>query len=65
LGFDFEFKINILNKKLLKFVFDRMDIIETLEPVDFKDYLKKYDNTICGNHPISVFLNVRINFENI
>ncbi len=42
-----------------------MDIIETLEPVDFKDYLKKYDNTICGNHPISVFLNVRINFENI
>jgi MEMO1 family protein len=35
-----------------------MQLIETLEPVDFKDYLKKYDNTICGNHPISVFLNV-------
>lgn len=35
-----------------------MDIIETLEPVTFKDYLKEYDNTICGNHPISVLLNI-------
>lgn len=35
-----------------------MDIIETLEPVDFKNYLNKYDNTICGRHPISVLLNL-------
>ena len=35
-----------------------MDLIETLEPVDFRNYLKEYDNTICGRHPISVFLNV-------
>ena len=35
-----------------------MDLIENLEPSEFKKYLRKYDNTICGNHPISVFLNV-------
>ena len=35
-----------------------MQLIETLEPVDFKNYLKQYDNTICGRHPIAVFLNV-------
>lgn len=35
-----------------------MTLIESLEPVDFKKYLKDFDNTICGNHPISVFLNV-------
>lgn len=35
-----------------------MQLIETLEPVDFKNYLKQYDNTICGRHPIAVFLNL-------
>ena len=39
-----------------------MALIEKLEPADFKNYLKQYDNTICGNHPISVFLNVGIYF---
>jgi len=34
-----------------------MDIIETLNPVAFTDYLKKYGNTICGRHPIGVLLN--------
>lgn len=33
-----------------------MDIIETLSPNDFTEYLKKYSNTICGRHPISVML---------
>lgn len=33
-----------------------MDIIETLNPRKFTDYLKKYGNTICGRHPISVLL---------
>ena len=33
-----------------------MDIIETLNPTMFTDYLKKYANTICGRHPISVLL---------
>lgn len=42
-----------------------MDLIETLEPVDFKNYLKQYENTICGNHPISVFLNVNYFFLKI
>lgn len=35
-----------------------MDIIETGDPDAFKKYLKDYDNTICGRHPISVFLHV-------
>lgn len=33
-----------------------MDIIETLQPKDFTEYLKKYNNTICGRHPIGVML---------
>lgn len=36
-----------------------MDIIETGDPNAFKRYLIEYDNTICGRHPISVFLHVR------
>lgn len=35
-----------------------MDIIETGDPEAFKKYLQEYDNTICGRHPISVFLHV-------
>lgn len=35
-----------------------MDIIETLNPTTFTDYLRKYQNTICGRHPIGVLLNV-------
>lgn len=35
-----------------------MDIIETGDPVAFKEYLQEYENTICGRHPISVFLHV-------
>lgn len=33
-----------------------MDIIETLRPKCFNDYMKRYNNTICGRHPIGVFL---------
>ncbi|XP_039289216.1 protein MEMO1-like [Nilaparvata lugens] len=33
-----------------------MDIIETLNPASFSEYLKKYGNTICGRHPIGVLL---------
>ncbi|XP_067000842.1 protein MEMO1 [Anabrus simplex] len=33
-----------------------MDIIETLNPVAFTEYLKKFGNTICGRHPIGVLL---------
>jgi len=35
-----------------------MQLIESLDPVEFKNYLKQFDNTICGRHPISVFLNM-------
>lgn len=37
-----------------------MDIIETGEPDAFKQYLQETDNTICGRHPIAVFLHVRV-----
>lgn len=33
-----------------------MDLIETLNPETFTTYLKKYENTICGRHPIGIFL---------
>lgn len=33
-----------------------MDIIETLNPTAFTEYLKRYNNTICGRHPIGVML---------
>ncbi|KAJ8751848.1 hypothetical protein K2173_026046 [Erythroxylum novogranatense] len=35
-----------------------MDIIETGDPDAFKQYLSDYENTICGRHPISVFLHM-------
>ncbi|XP_006659272.1 protein MEMO1 isoform X2 [Oryza brachyantha] len=35
-----------------------MEIIETGNPNAFKQYLQEYENTICGRHPISVFLNM-------
>lgn len=35
-----------------------MEIIETGDPVAFKEYLQEYENTICGRHPISVFLHM-------
>ncbi len=33
-----------------------MNIIESLDHDAFSQYLKKYGNTICGRHPIGVFL---------
>ncbi len=33
-----------------------MEIIERLDHAAFTAYLKKYSNTICGRHPIGVFL---------
>ncbi|KAF3782795.1 memo1 protein [Nymphaea thermarum] len=35
-----------------------MDIIETGDPNAFKEYLLEFENTICGRHPISVFLHM-------
>ncbi|KAI5355149.1 hypothetical protein L3X38_008044 [Prunus dulcis] len=35
-----------------------MHIIETGNPDAFKEYLLEFDNTICGRHPISVFLHM-------
>lgn len=35
-----------------------MDIIETGDPNAFKQYLLDYENTICGRHPIGVFLHM-------
>mmetsp|Transcript_19314 Transcript_19314/g.33907 ORF Transcript_19314/g.33907 Transcript_19314/m.33907 type:complete len:188 (+) Transcript_19314:195-758(+) len=33
-----------------------MDLIEMQRPGAFADYLREYSNTICGRHPISVWL---------
>ena len=42
------------------FVFQGMELIEKLDSEAFYNYLKQYKNTICGRHPISVLLCVRI-----
>ena len=33
-----------------------MNLIESLDHEAFSAYLRKYGNTICGRHPIGVFL---------
>lgn len=35
-----------------------MELIERLDVAGFTRYLKKFGNTICGRHPIGVFLNM-------
>jgi len=35
-----------------------MDLIERLDAPGFASYLKRFGNTICGRHPIGVFLNM-------
>lgn len=35
-----------------------MELIERLDVAGFTNYLKKFGNTICGRHPIGVFLNM-------
>ncbi|XP_055380457.1 protein MEMO1 [Condylostylus longicornis] len=43
-------------KSIEKLDKEGMDIIETLNLSAFTDYLRKYNNTICGRHPIGVML---------
>lgn len=45
------------------FTFQGMDIIETLNPAAFTEYLKRYNNTICGRHPIGVMLQAIRNLQ--
>ena len=33
-----------------------MGVIEGQDPAAFQAYLRRYGNTICGRHPIAVFL---------
>lgn len=35
-----------------------MDLIEKRDPRGFHSYLQEYENTICGRHPILVFLHL-------
>ena len=37
-----------------------MDEITSLDPKRFAEYQAEYKNTVCGRHPISVLLHVRI-----
>jgi len=39
-----------------------MDTIEARDPDAFTSYLRKYKNTICGRHPINVFLHASRTF---
>lgn len=38
-----------------------MSLIESLNAKGFEEYLVKYQNTICGRHPIAVLLHVSTN----
>jgi len=40
-----------------------MNLIESLDAPGFASYLKKTSNTICGRHPIGVFLNMVTEFR--
>nr|CAG4645678.1 EOG090X09ZA [Lynceus sp. MCZ IZ 141354] len=42
-----------------------MDIIESMEPTHFTEYLKRFGNTICGRHPIGVLLNMIYDFRRL
>jgi AmmeMemoRadiSam system protein B len=35
-----------------------MELIEKKSAREFREYLEEYENTICGRHPISIFLQV-------
>lgn len=37
-----------------------MNLIESLDPSAFAEYLQQFRNTICGRHPIAVLLNVSL-----
>lgn len=37
-----------------------MEAIESLDPEKFYSYQKQYKNTICGRHPIGVFMQVAV-----
>lgn len=50
--------IDLFFSKLMNILVQGMDIIETLSPSAFSEYLKRYNNTICGRHPIGVMLQV-------
>lgn len=41
-------------------VFQGMEKIEQLDSRGFTEYLKQYQNTICGRYPIGVLLHVCI-----
>ncbi|XP_033233160.1 protein MEMO1 [Drosophila pseudoobscura] len=45
-----------IHKSIEKLDKQGMDLIETLSPTAFTEYLRKYNNTICGRHPIGVML---------
>ena len=58
-----QIKIFCIKRIILSFMIKKgMNLIEKLNPGNFKNYLNKYDNTICGRHPISVLLNVSSNY---
>lgn len=45
-----------IHKSIEKLDKTGMDLIEKLRPKPFNEYMKQFNNTICGRHPIGVFL---------
>jgi AmmeMemoRadiSam system protein B len=41
-----------------------MQAIESLDPRPFRDVQKKYENTICGRHPIGILLQMIVHSQN-
>lgn len=48
---------NIIQFRNVFWLTQGMEIIETLDPAAFTEYLRRFNNTICGRHPIGVMLN--------
>lgn len=63
--FNITLRVEILQKHFIfcRSSFQGMDLIETLDPSSFTDYLKRFNNTICGRHPIGVMLQVILEFK--
>jgi AmmeMemoRadiSam system protein B len=40
-----------------------MQAIESLDPRPFRDVQKKYENTICGRHPIGILLQMMVHSQ--
>lgn len=50
----------IYTTRYIQYIEQGMGLIESIDHKGFHTYLKQFQNTICGRHPISILLAVRI-----